>query len=42
MEFATQTDYDRYNNHPDHVNFVRDVWMNEVAEFREIDYVIAE
>jgi len=42
MEFATQADYDRYNNHPDHVNFVRDVWMNEVAEFQEIDYVISD
>lgn len=42
MEFATQADYDRYNNHPDHVSFVQDVWMNEVAEFQEIDYVAAE
>jgi hypothetical protein len=42
MEFAAQTDYDRYNNHPDHVSFVQDVWMHEVAEFQEIDYVIVE
>ena len=42
MEFATQAGYDRYNNHPDHVSFVQDVWMNEVAEFQEIDYVIVE
>jgi len=41
MEFATQADYDRYNNHPDHVSFVQDVWMNEVLEFQEIDYVKA-
>lgn len=39
MEFATQADYDRYNNHPDHVSFVQEVWVNEVAEFQEIDYV---
>ena len=42
MEFAEQADYDRYNNHPDHVSFVQDVWMHEVAEFQEIDYVIVE
>jgi hypothetical protein len=42
MEFAAQADYDRYNNHPDHVSFVQDVWMHEVAEFQEIDYVIVE
>ena len=40
MKFATQADYDRYNNHPDHVDFVQKVWMNEVAEFQEIDYVV--
>jgi hypothetical protein len=42
MEFATQADYDSYNNHPDHVSFVQNVWMNEVEEFQEIDYVSAE
>jgi hypothetical protein len=42
MEFAAQADYDRYNNHPDHISFVQDVWMHEVAEFQEIDYVIVE
>ena len=42
MEFGTQADYDSYNNHPDHVSFVQNVWINEVAEFQEIDYVIAE
>ena len=42
MEFATQADYARYNNHPDHVSFVEKVWKQEVAEFQEIDYVIAD
>ncbi len=42
MEFATQADYDSYNNHSDHVSFVQNVWINEVAEFQEIDYVTAE
>ena len=42
MKFAAQADYDRYNNHPDHVDFVQNVWMNEVAEFQEIDYVVTD
>jgi hypothetical protein len=42
MEFATQADYDSYNNHPDHISFVQKVWLNEVAEFQEIDYVTAD
>ena len=41
MEFADQADYDGYNTHPDHVRFVQDVWVNEVAEFQEIDYMKA-
>jgi hypothetical protein len=39
MEFADQAAYDAYNTHPDHVAFVRDRWVPEVAEFLEIDYV---
>ena len=38
MEFADQAAYDGYNNHPAHVAFVRDRWMNEVADFLELDY----
>ena len=38
MEFADQAAYDRYNNHPAHVAFVRDRWIPEVADFLEIDY----
>ena len=40
MAFATQADYDGYNTHPDHVDFVQNVWMNEVADFQEVDYVL--
>jgi hypothetical protein len=40
MEFSDQADYDAYNKHPDHVSFVQNVWMKEVAEFQEIDYVV--
>lgn len=39
MEFADRAAYERYNNHPDHVAFVRDRWVPEVARFQEIDYV---
>lgn len=39
MEFADQAAYDAYNVHPDHVAFVRDRWVPEVATFQEIDYV---
>jgi Stress responsive A/B Barrel Domain len=38
MEFASQATYDAYNNHPDHVRFVRERWLQEVADFLEIDY----
>ena len=38
MEFGNQALYDGYNDHPDHVAFVRDLWMKEVEAFLEIDY----
>jgi Stress responsive A/B Barrel Domain len=38
MEFADQAAYSGYNDHPDHVAFVRDRWIPEVADFLEIDY----
>jgi hypothetical protein len=39
MEFDDQQAFDTYNVHPIHVDFVRERWMTEVAEFLEIDYV---
>ena len=39
MEFADQQAYSGYNDHPDHIAFVRDRWMPEVEAFLEIDYV---
>ena len=39
--FESQADYDGYNEHPDHVAFVRDVWLPSVADFVELDYVDA-
>jgi hypothetical protein len=38
MEFADKGAYERYNNHPDHVEFVQRRWVNEVSDFLEIDY----
>jgi hypothetical protein len=39
MEFANQAAYDGYNTHPDHVRFVQEIWIPEIAAFTEIDYV---
>jgi hypothetical protein len=38
MEFAGASAYAAYNDHPDHVRFVQERWLPEVAEFLEIDY----
>ncbi len=38
MEFADKAAYSGYNEHPDHVAFVRDRWIPEVKDFLEIDY----
>lgn len=38
MEFNNQQDYEFYNNHPAHVDFVKNRWMLEVEDFLEIDY----
>ena len=38
MEFKDQKAYGGYNDHPEHVAFVRDRWLTEVTDFLEIDY----
>ena len=38
MEFADEDAYAAYNAHPDHVRFVEERWLAEVADFLEIDY----
>jgi heme-degrading monooxygenase HmoA len=38
MEFADRAAYESYNEHPDHVRFVKERWLPEVADFLEIDY----
>ena len=39
MDFPDQATYDSYNDHPDHIRFVQEIWLQEVADFQEIDYV---
>ena len=39
MWFADQAAYDSYNEHPDHQAFVREVWLQEVEDFLEADFV---
>ena len=38
MEFSSDENYQSYNTHPDHRNFVKTRWIPEVADFLEIDY----
>jgi hypothetical protein len=38
MEFADDAAYAAYNAHPDHVRFVEERWLPEVADFLEVDY----
>jgi hypothetical protein len=39
MEFDSAADYETYNTHPSHVEFVQTRWIPEVIDFMEIDYV---
>ncbi len=39
MEFASQSMYEAYNAHPDHVAFVAARWVPEVVDFLEVDTV---
>jgi hypothetical protein len=38
MDFASREDYEIYNAHPIHVEFVEGRWKPEVARFLEIDF----
>jgi Stress responsive A/B Barrel Domain len=38
MEFVDAAAYESYNNHPDHLHFVTDLWLPEVADAQELDY----
>lgn len=37
MVFPSQKEYDAYNAHPSHQNFVHTRWVPEVADFMEVD-----
>jgi len=38
MEFADAAAYTAYNEHSEHVRFVQERWLPEVADFLELDY----
>ena len=38
MEFESFADYETYNTHSLHVEFVQTRWIPEVSDFMEIDY----
>jgi Stress responsive A/B Barrel Domain len=38
MHFASAKEYDGYNVHPEHVEFVNEVWLPGVSDFIELDY----
>jgi len=40
MNFASQEAYNAYNNHPQHVDFVENIWLVEVEDFLELDYEV--
>ena len=39
MYFTSEHGYNEYNVHPDHQHFVNTIWLPEVEDFLEIDYV---
>ncbi|MDF2938460.1 MAG: Stress responsive alpha-beta barrel domain protein [Paenibacillaceae bacterium] len=40
MEFLDQADYEAYDRHPAHVQFVEEYWKREVEDFLETDLQI--
>src|SRR5262245_53879064 len=42
MEFVTQADYEFYNQHPLHTQFVERRWRTEVEDFQELDYQLLD
>ena len=39
MEFIDQACYCAYNEHPDHIRFVKERWNSEVEAYQELDFV---
>lgn len=42
MRFESDEAYSGYNDHPEHVAFVNAVWVPNVADFIELDYVLLD
>ena len=38
MEFKDKKAYQSYNENPEHINYVKQVWLKEVRRFLEIDF----
>jgi hypothetical protein len=38
FDFETQEDYDAYNAHPDHQNYLKEQWAVHVKDFMEVDF----
>ena len=38
MEFSGQKEYESYNNHPIHTEFIQQYWIRGVEDFSETDY----
>ena len=38
MEFKDQKAYEGYSNHPEHLKYVKNIWLNEVEDFLETDF----
>lgn len=39
MEFENDKAYRVYNDHPEHLGFIKDHWIDGVEDFLEIDYI---
>ena len=42
MEFDSEEDLKTYNEHPSHIDFVNSIWIPQVRDFLEIDYIPLE
>ncbi len=38
MEFDNSTEFDFYNQHPDHIDFIENFWKPNVEDFLELDF----
>ena len=42
MVFEDKEAYSTYNNHPDHIKFVKEHWEKQVTDFQEFDFKVIE